>query len=448
MKMQLAHTFRSLTAAALSFAALSYGTPLRGSDSIPGAPQAGPIALTGGTLHPVSGPPIENGVLLMVEGRIAAVGRKVALPEGTRVIDVTGKHVYPALFDAHTQTGLVEIDAVRATRDMQEVGSLNPNVMAHVAVNPDSELIPVTRANGVLLNLTAPVGGLISGQSAVMQLDGWTYEDMTLQPRAAMQLDWPRMSSVRPWWDDEAEGGEDLEKQRNRQLKELDDFFDAAAEYTRARAAAPEKRTFDARYEAMGPALRGEQPLIVQAEELAQIESAVAFAVRRNLKIILLGGYDASECASLLKKHDIPVIIPAVYQLPMRPDDPYDTPYTLAERLRRAGVTFCIGGGGRFSASNVRNLPYHAATAAAYGLPVEEALRAITLSPAEILGVENRVGSLEAGKHATLFVASGDPLETATQVEQAWIQGREVDLTSRHTRLYRKYEEKQRQLGE
>jgi imidazolonepropionase-like amidohydrolase len=426
------------------FLACGFALYLTGAASanpeIPSAPQNRPVALVGGVIHPVSGPAIEDGILLFDKGKIVAVGNDVEIPEDAERIDLEGKHVYPGLFDALSDMGLVEINSVRATLDQQEVGSVNPNVRSWIAVNPDSELIPVARANGVLLTLTAPTGGLISGMSAVLQLDGWTYEDMTLQPAAGMHVIWPPMAPVSDWTV-EASAREQMQ-QRDEALERLRKTFADARAYQKARESDAAKHPIDVRWEAMLPVLKRELPLVIAANEIQQIQAAVAFAAENKVRMILAGGYDAPHCASLLNKHEIPVIVTEIYRLPMRRSEPYDTPYTVPERLRQAGVKFCISGAGRFGASQGRNLPYHAATAAAFGLPKEEALRAITLYPAEILGVADRVGSLEPGTDATLFIADGDPLETPTQIEAAYIQGRKVDLDNRHKRLYRKYEEK------
>lgn len=430
------------TAVLLAIASTLCPVLLFASPEIPGKRQAGPIVLTGGTIHPVSGKPIEGGVLVFDNGQITAIGKAAKIPEGATQLDVTGKHVYPGLFESSTNIGLVEINAVRATRDQAETGSVNPNVKAQVAFNPDSELIPVTRANGVLLALTVPSGGLISGKSAVMQLDGWTWEDMTVRKEAGMHLNWPRMSQVANW--QVTESAKEQAAQRDKELKRLKEIFSSVRAYQRAREADEDNLARDLRWEAMLPVIRGELPLIVSADDAQQIQAAVAFAAKENLKIVIYGGYDAEACAELLRMHDVPVIIGGVYRLPRRRGDDYDASYTLPERLRAAGIKFCIAGEGRFGASNSRNLPYHAATAVAYGLPHAEALKAITLYPAEILGVANRVGSLEIGKDATLIIADGDPLETATQVEAAFIQGRRVEMNDRHKRLWRKYQQKYR----
>jgi imidazolonepropionase-like amidohydrolase len=415
------------------------------SPEVPGEASKQPVAVVGATIHTVSGKTIENGTLLFRNGRIVAVGDNVKVPEQAITIEATEKHVYPGLFDAYTDTGLVEINAVRATRDQSETGEINPNVKSWVAVNPDSEIIPVTRSNGVLLALTAPGGGLISGKSAVIQLDGWTYEDLTVKPNVGMHVNWPNMSPVIEW-DSDKSAKEQMEA-RDKALQQLRQAFDDARAYRKARQAEGSTHALDARWEAMLPVLNGDLPLIVDADDIQQIQAAVAFAEQQKVKLIIYGGYDAPLCVELLKKHDVPVIVGGVYRLPRRRSEHYDTPFTVPARLHEAGIKFCISGSGRFGASNVRNLPYHAATASAFGLPQEEALKAITLYPAQILGVANRVGSLEKGKTATFFIADGDPLETATQVEAAYIQGRKVDLNDRHKRLWKKYEEKYRRLG-
>ena len=401
---------------------------------IPGAPQSKPIALVGGTIHPVSQAEIAGGTLLLVDGKIAAIGKDVEIPNNAERIDVSGKHIYPSLFDAYTPLGLVEVNAVRSTVDRSETGQINPNVKSWVAVNPDSELIPVARSNGVLLAVSAPSGGIISGQSAVLQLDGWTFEDMTLAPGVAMHLNWPRVSS-------------DNGRPNASSMKQLRTLFDDARAYRQARGAENSRHPVDVRLQAMLPVLARKQPLIVRADELSAIQGAVAFAQEQDVRVIIYGGYDAPQCAELLRKNQVPVLLGGVYRLPRRRSEPYDTPFTIANRLHQAGVQFCITGSGRFGGSDVRNLPYHAAMAAAFGLPKDVALKSITSYPAEILGVDERVGTLAVGKDATLFIADGDPLETATQIEAAYIQGRRVDLNNRHTRLWKKYQTKYQRLA-
>jgi len=416
------------------------------SDQIPGAPQRKPIALVNAVVHTLTGPPVEEGTLVFDAGKITEIGSRMTPPAGAEVIDLKGRHVYPSLIEAHSHLGLQEISSTRATIDSAETGSINPNVSAHVSVNPDSELIPVTRANGVLIALSAPTGGLVSGQASVMQMDGWTYEDMILKPNVALVVNWPRMT---PFMrraggpaDDEQNAG------RNRAMKDLRDLFDRARTYSKARTANPASQAFDSRLDAMIPVVEGKIPLLIAADRADQIQSAVAFGVEQHVKIIIFGGFDAEMCAELLKRYEVPVIVDAIHKTPRRDHEDYAAAYTLPERLRQAGVKFCISGSGRSESWNTRNLPYQAATASAYGLPYEDALKSVTVYPAEILGIADRAGTLEKGKDATLFVCDGDPLETETQVTAAWIQGRKVDLSSRHTQLFEKYTEKYRQLKE
>ena len=413
------------------------------SPEVPGAAQTKPIALVGATIHPVSGPDLEKGTVLFVDGKIAAVGVDVKLPDDAEKIEVAGKHVYPGLIDAFTDLGLIEIPSVRATIDRAETGTVNPNVRAQVAVNPDSELIPVVRSNGVLAVLTAPTGGLIAGQSAVIALDGWTFEDMTIRAPVGMHVTWPRLRPLRGF---RTQDDTPAAAKRDEALKALDEIFSQARAYQTSKAAATPERPveLDVRGEAMLGVLDGTLPLVVRADELEQIQGAVAFAERQHVKLIILGGYDAAACADLLKQHEVPVIIGGVQRLPERASDAYDEPFTLPARLHAAGIRFCISGAEQ--ASNVRNLPYHAGMAAAYGLPREEALKAVTLYAAQILGVGNRLGALEPGQYATLIVTDGDPLETPTEVQSAYIAGRKVDLMDRHKRLWRKYQEKYRRL--
>lgn len=449
--------------------ALAVAAPVAsGSDAIPGTPQEAPILLTGGDVYTVSGEVIPGGQVLFDQGKIVAVGKDVQPPSDVKRVDVAGKRVYPGLFATGNDLGLTEVRSVRGSLDAAEAGDLNPNARAEVAINPDSELIPVARANGVLLNLTAPEGSVIPGSSAVIQLDGWTWEDLTVKAPVAIHLTWPRMTPppARARRAREQSGAQ--AKRRDERLKDLDQAFADARAYLAAKKAGKRPAAdhgkggagnaaagqatarlvdFDARWEAMAPLLEGKVPLVVEADEVRQIEAAVAFAAREKVKLIIFGGYDAPLCAALLKQHDVPVVVNGVHRLPTRPDAPYDEPFTVPERLRQAGVKYCITLAHRFGGSDVRNLPYHAAAAVAYGLPADEAMKAITVYPAQIFGVSDRVGTLEAGKDATIFVADGDILEPATRVEHAYVQGRQVDLSSKHTKLWQKYREKYRRQG-
>ncbi|QDS89519.1 N-acetylglucosamine-6-phosphate deacetylase [Rosistilla ulvae] len=421
--------------------ALVAGTNVDANDQIPGAAQSTPIALVGGVVHTIDAKTLNNATVVFEKGKITKIGKHVVLPAKCRSIDVAGKHIYPGLMESMSNVGLTEIGSVRATVDTDEVGDENPNLRPWVAVNADSELIPVARAGGVLLASIAPKRGNIRGQSAVIQLDGWTYKDMLLRGDTGMIVSWRS-------YDSRKSSSIDRAKERDERLKGLSDRLETAARYAIARAARPDWTPVDLRFEALIPVLEGESPMIVDADDRREIEAAVAFCVARGIRPIIYGGYDAPECAPLLKKYDVPVIVHSTYRLPLRRDDPYDHPYTLPSRLSEAGIRFAIGGPGAGSPGGgaaARNLPYHAAVAVAYGLPADEAIRAITLAPAEIMGVADRVGSITVGKDATLIVVDGDILQSESNVTDAYIAGAKVDLGSKHRTLADKYRTKYKQ---
>jgi len=428
----------AVTAALLAFVSAN----VRASDTIPAPPQTKPIALKGATIHPVSGPDIAAGTIVFENGKITAIGADAAIPAGAEVIEATGKHVYPGLINAHTVLGLVEIGAVRATVDVVESGAINPNVLSITSVNPDSELIPVARSNGILTALSVPEGGIISGQSAVVRLEGWTPEEMTVRSPAAMHLRWPDLTIDRE--PRASKSVKDQQKEIDKTQKQIRDAFQVARSYWLARKIPSPDFKSDLRWEALMPVFDGKLPLFVHAGTLAEIEAALAWAKEAQLKIVLVGGNDAWRVAPQLKESDTAVIIGPSSTLPPRRDDGYDSGFSNATKLHEAGVRFCIASDGRGAASNERNLGYEAGLAAAFGLPKEEALKAVTLYPAQILGIADRLGTLEIGKAATLFVTNGDPLDLPTQVEAAYIDGRKIDLSNRQTRLRDKYREKYR----
>lgn len=415
-------------------------------DAVPGAPQKAPIALVGGTVHPVVGPVVENGTVLFDGGKLTAVGRDVALPTNVRKIDVRGKHVYPGMIDVDTEIGLVEIQAVRATVDDAETGDVNPSARAVTAFNPDSELIPVTRSNGVLTAMTCPRGGLLCGLGSVMRLDGWTWEDMTVRGDAAMIVEWPTLIQTQTA---RLEQLRVREEKRAKALEQMTNLFADARAYQKFKRARAEQGApppdYDARWEAMLPVLEGRTPLHVRADDMRQIQSAVALARKEGVRLVIVGGYHAPECAELLRSENVAVVVKGTNRLPRYRNDPYDTPFTVPARLYKAGVKFCISASDRMA--NVRNLPYHAGAAVAYGLPAEEALKSVTLYPAQVAGVDKELGSLEKGKSATLIVTTGDPLDIECQVTAAYIDGREVDLTDRHKQLRDKYQQKYQQIN-
>jgi len=415
------------------------------SRQIPAPPQEHPIVIKGATIHTIAGEVLENGYVVFEDGVITHVGQgEVPQVDGTLVAvhDGDGLHVYPGLFVLDTEVGLQEISAVGVTVDHTEFGRVRPEVRAAVAVNPDSDLIPVARANGILTALVSPKGGLISGRSSLMRLDGWTWEAMAIEQDAGLVVNWPRTEPIDAWWMQQSEAEQRREIEQD--LRSIETLFDEAEAYIAARDADPEQAT-DLRFEGMRAALAGEKPVMVRAASVGQIESAVAWAQRRGLRIIIIGGLEADRAAPLLLKYDIPVIIDGTHRLPNRRHDAYDRVFNLPARLYELGVRFAIAPG--TEPAHVRNLNHIAATAAAYGLPKEQAIRSVTLSAAEILGVEDQLGSIEPGKAATLIITTGDPLEITTDTLMAYIDGRRIDLGTRQTELYKKYQQKYKQLG-
>jgi imidazolonepropionase-like amidohydrolase len=416
------------------------------SRQVPAPPQNEPVAIVGAMIHPVSSAPINRGYVIFDNGRITAVGEgaPAQLPADAITLDGTGLHVYPGLILASTYLGLTEIGDVDQTNDATEMGRVKPEVRAAVAVNPDSDLIPVARCNGILTALVMPRGGLVNGRASVMRLDGWTWEDMALESDAGLCISWPRVDGGGGGGGRRGEGGGGGGGDANADIDAIDKLLDDANSYYAAREAGTSATT-DLRYEALRAIIKGEKPVFISATSPGQIESAVAWAARRNVRIVIVGGTQADRCAALLKKHDIPVIVTGTHRLPQRRYEGYDAGYTLPARLDEAGVRFCITAGGE--AAHDRNLNHMAASAAAYGLDKEQALRSVTLSAAEIIGQGQTLGSLEVGKNATLIVISGDPLEITSDTLIAFIDGRRIDLGSRQKSLYAKYQEKYMQLG-
>jgi imidazolonepropionase-like amidohydrolase len=417
-------------------------TPLAWSDRL--AASAPSVSIVHATVHPITGPTLDDATVSFKNGRIVEVGRGLPPAAGATVVDGTGKHLWPGLIDSNTALGLTEIGSVAGSVDTSETGSLNPALNTAIAVNPDSELIPVTRANGITHVLSVPDGGLVSGSSSLIRLSGWTWEDLAAARPVAMHVQWPSFTIRRGGFRGQTTSEEDQKKERDEALKKIRELFDDAAAYAKAKAAGGSPgRPFDPdpALEAMLPVLDGRVPLIVQADEIKQIKSAVAFAESVGVRMILLGSGDVGRAAELLRDKKIPVIVDGVLNLPRREDDPYDAAYALPAKLKAAGVTFCISsGGGGFGAMNTRNLPYHAAMAAAFGLTPDDAMKAITIDAARILGVGKDLGSIETGKSASLILTDGDPLEIRTKVLAEWIDGRPVALAdNKHERLWRKY---------
>lgn len=415
------------------------------SRQIPAAAQSGPIVIHSATVHTVSGETIENdGFIVFDNGIILHVGRgKPTVIAEAEYVDASGLHVYPGLISTDTYMGLTETSSIDVTNDHTEFGNIKPEVRAAVAVNPDSALIPVARANGILTAMVFPRGGLISGRGSTIRMDGWTWEDMTLDPEAGLLINWPRTEPSPPSRFSRTSESDQL-KQIKKNLESIEDFFDDALAYAKSRDA-DTTLAKDLRFEAMRYVLKRRKPVYVRASSVGQIESAVAWAVRRRLKLVIVGGLDADKTIELLKKHHVPVIITGLHRLPGNRHDDYDRIYTLPLKLHEAGILFAIASG--TSPAHERNLNHNAATAVAYGLPKIEALKSITLSAAQIIGLGSTHGSIEVNKSATLIITDGDPLQITTDTLIAFIDGRRIDLGSRHKTLNDKYREKYRQLG-
>ena len=415
------------------------------NEQIPAPPQKNPILLKNGFIHSVSNGTIE-GSILFEKGKIVRIAKYISPPDNAEIINLEGMHVYPGLIAAVSGIGLVEINAVAVTNDHSERGDFNPNVRTNIAYNPDSKIIPTTRSNGVLIANSIPASGLISGQSSVMMLDGWTGEDATLLQSSGLHINWPQMTLIA-----ETDYQKNQIKKNNDDLKKLDQIITTSRAYSKLRLgnsiSAEKYHNEDLRWESMIPFVSGQKPIYIHANEVAQIEAAVNWSKRHKLKIVIVGGKDAWRTTNILSTNRIPVIYEGVMSLPYRRFEDYDQAYKTPLILLENNVQFCISTYGYASqAEQLRNLPYQAAMAASYGLPKEAALRSITLSAAEILGIEKRVGSLEEGKDATLFISDGDPLEIRTNIIQAYIQGKKIDMGDHHKALHSKYIKKYQQL--
>jgi imidazolonepropionase-like amidohydrolase len=403
------------------------------------------------TVHPVTRPAMENASVLVIDGRIEDVGHKLAAKAGVRVVDGHGLHLYPGMINAATNIGLSEIEAIRDTVDLDEIGEFDPDVRAEIAFNPSSEHIPVTRAAGITSVVTLPSdgtrggraggGSIIAGQGALMHLDGWTWQDMAVKPSVVMDMLFPEIRSV-PARFGTLPGApaprtfQDEDRAYHETLQKISDFIEDARRYKTAKAAdGPEFRP-DLKLEAMQRVIDGSEPLFVRAERERMMKDAVLFADKEKVKIIIAGPTEIGSMGPVLKAHGIPVVLGDVLALPEHDDDPYDAPYMLPDEFYKAGVKFCFGS---FDVQFARNVGFQAAQAAAFGLPKEEALKAVTINSAEIFGVGKDLGSIEKGKMADLILTDGDPLEAKTNVKQMFIAGREVSLESRHTREYDKW---------
>ncbi|RPI84802.1 MAG: amidohydrolase, partial [Planctomycetaceae bacterium] len=386
-------------------------------------------AIKGATIYPLDGPVIPQGTLLVHGNRIAAVGSAVEVPAGVPVLDATGLQIYPGLIDAGSILGLQEIGSLRETHDYNEPGLFQPDLRAGVGVNPDSELIPVGRAGGMTASLVRPAGALLGGQASLIQLDGWTVPEMVLDYEVALQLDWPEGGDSQP-----------VSEQITAFLKQARTYLKLKEQAGASSSPLPIK---DPRFEALEPYLARRKRVHIEANSRKGIAEALLFAEKENLSIVITGAAEGWKLAAELKNRDVPVIVGAVMARPFSEYDPFDAAYANPGRLHEAGVLFCIRSNSSstagFSASNVRNAPFDAALAVAYGLPEIEALKSVTINAARILGVDQQMGTLAAGKLANFVITDGSPLQPSTLYKGIVIAGKAHTPESRHTRFYERY---------
>jgi imidazolonepropionase-like amidohydrolase len=426
-------------AAVLALAAAFIGPTLRVASA-----QNDSYAIRNVKIVTVTGPVIDNGSIVIANGKIAAVGANASAPAGAKVIDGKGLSVYPGMMDADTEIGLTEIGSVAGSVDTNEIGDNNANIHVDVALRPDSSHIAVTRVNGITTALTAPRGGLIAGQSAIVNLDGWTPREMVLKSPVAMHINWPGGGGGRGFGGEfgaQQRSATEARREQERQIESLKKILRDATAYADAKDARAKdpslpKQNVDLKLEALIPVVRGQMPVVINVNLERDIKAAVAFVGEMKVKAIISGGAEAYRVADQLKAKNIPVIVGPVLRVPVREDDPYDAAFTNAGLLSKAGVKIAFQTN---DSAYSRNLPYHAGMAAAFGLPKDEALKAVTIYPAEIFGIADRIGSVETGKIANLIITDGDPLEIRTQIKHVFINGHDIPLTNRHTELYEKY---------
>lgn len=418
----------------LLLAMLPAGT---GLSAQPGSPQTGRILILGATAHLGTGAVIEKSAIGFTDGRIdfAGTASRVNASDYDRVINAEGKHVYPGFIAANTTLGLGEISAVRATNDYREVGEYNPNVRSIIAYNAESLIIPTTVANGVLLAQITPRGGVFSGTSSVVQLDAWNWEDAIVRKDDGVHLNWPETTTKTGWY--ASFGKLETSKPAYETIAELETFFKDARAYCKQ----IDKKTTNLRLQAMCGVLNGKQTLYIHTDRVRDIASAIQFAKAQGVaRIVIVGGSEAWMIPEVFIDNEIPVMLSRIHALPELPGDDIEQPYKAAAQLHEAGVSFCLQNDGAFDRIQLRNIPFNAGTAVAHGLPYEKAVQTLTLDVAEVLGIDDRYGSLAVGKSATLFISEGDALDMrSNDVSTVFIDGREVRLENHQEQLYRLY---------
>ncbi|MEO8588474.1 MAG: amidohydrolase family protein [Flavobacteriales bacterium] len=412
----------------------------------PAPAQVKSVLVTGGTVHVGDGRVIDDGAVGFRAGRIDYVGYAYGVTTAyDTTINVTGQHVYPGFIAADAVLGLEEIEQIRSTVDKQDMGTLEPELRAISAYKADSRVIPTVRSNGVLLAQIAPRGPTIAGTSSIVQLDAWDREEATLRMDDGIFLTWPAAYQRSGWWAEPGETDREKKDERATKLEELRVFFNKASAY--ATVASPME--VDLRMEAMRGVFDGRKSLFVRADAAREISEAVQFAKEMGVeRTVIVGGYDAWRVADLLRENKVDVVLARLHSLPLRPEDDVDLPYRLPVLLKERGVRFCLGYTGNHEHMGVRNLPFIAGTASAYGLSSEDALRAITLDAAAVLGIDDHCGSLAVGKDATLIVSNGDALDMRTNaIRHAFIQGRRIVLDDHQQQLYRLYKARYERSG-
>lgn len=403
----------------------------------PALPQKGAFTIQGATAHIGNGNVIESSTIVFENGKITAIGTTSTAAKGT-IIDASGKHVYPGFIVTNSTLGLVEIDAVRASVDDNEIGSIIPNVRSLIAYNAESKIVESMRPNGVLIGQIVPRGGRITGTSSVVQFDAWNWEDAVIKADDAIHMNWPNSFSRGRWWEGESRAYSP-NKNYIEEIQKVSYFLKDALAYGKTTP-----NEINLLFQSVQGLFSGKQKLFIHADGEKEMIDAITFAKELGIKeVVLVGGYEAYKITEFLKQHNIAVIAGRTQSTPKFEDDDYDLPYKMPKLLADAGILVALDPDGRMERMNTRNLPFYAGQVVGQGMDKEEALKMITSNAAKILGIDNDYGTLEIGKSATLFISDGDALDARTNlISKAFIDGREISLNSHHTTLYHRYSEK------
>ncbi|MDT0642879.1 amidohydrolase family protein [Zunongwangia sp. F363] len=403
----------------------------------PAPEQTEPVTIVGATAHIGNGEVIENSLIIFKDGKITQImsANSTKMQYPGQIIEAKGKHVYPGFIAPNSTLGLVEIDAVRATDDEDEIGTMLPNVRSLIAYNAESKVVESMRPNGVLIGQITPRGGRISGTSSIVQFDAWNWEDAVIKENDGLHINWPNSFRRGRWWAGEERGMKENKEYKNEVL-ELSDFFAAARAYVNG-----DRKIPNLPYAAMEDVFTGKKKVFVHVDGEKEITDVIQFKKEQNLEgLVIVGGNQALAVADKLKENNIPVLVNRPHRTPEEEDEDYDMPYKLAKLLTDKGVLVGLESSGSMERMSTRNLPFYAGTVAAFGLDKEEALKLITSNNARILGIDGTAGTLEEGKDATLFISDGDALDMRTNIlSHAYIQGREVSLETHQTELWKRY---------